>query len=105
MLRTGPSRTKADFDDAVEQLLQAWEEVVGTEGDRRIGLIPLMGGLLSIHEQGFFIPLAGEEGAWVEKNYTSFKELADAGDPGFKGLVHELQTREEFSKFVPAEAN
>jgi len=40
-------------------------------------------------EQGFLLPLAGEDGNWVKDNMQAFEKRAREGDESFKTLLAE----------------
>lgn len=83
LLRRGPSRTKADYDDVVKQITKAWEEVVGGEGNRKLGAVFINDGYAAVRECGLVVPAAGEELEWIRENFDMFKKIADGGDELF----------------------
>ena len=99
-VRTGPSRTKQDYDDLAEQVAKAWKDTVGTQGTEKLGAIFVLGDVLAAHESGLLVPRAGEEPEWVKQNYAEFQELAK-DEQTFRDLIEELQTRECFKGLVP----
>ncbi|KAF1944408.1 hypothetical protein EJ02DRAFT_452510 [Clathrospora elynae] len=42
-------------------------------------------------EQGFVLPVAGQDGAWVEENMEKFEQRAKDGDASMKALVEEIK--------------
>ncbi|KAH9881810.1 hypothetical protein J1614_000981 [Plenodomus biglobosus] len=44
-------------------------------------------------EQGFALPLAGKEGAWMEENMAEFKRRMERGDRSMRALVGEFRVR------------
>lgn len=99
-LRTGPSRTKQDFDDVSQQIVKTWEDVVGARDTKKLGSVFLVGGLVSTFESDVVLPPAGEEPEWIRQNFGKFQEMAKH-DEKFRDFVEELQTRECFKTFVP----
>lgn len=100
-LRSGPTRTKQDYDDVGEQITKAWGDIVGTDGDQQLRAVFLLGGLLSARESGILVPPPGGEGEWIAQNFADFQERARGGDQQFVDFVEELRTRECFKQFVP----
>ena len=52
----------------------------------------LMESIVAGSEQGFALPLAGQDGAWVEENLDEFRRRAEDGDAGMRALVEELRS-------------
>ncbi|KAI5207459.1 hypothetical protein E4T39_01878 [Aureobasidium subglaciale] len=89
-VRHGPSRTQSDYDAVSNALEEAWNKIVpGTE----LRLVMYHGAIVAGMEAGFNIPPAGEDAAWIKKNWNEFVERAEAGDEHFKDLVEEYKGR------------
>ena len=67
-----------------------WEEIVGTQGEQKLGAVFLLGDLLAARESGLVVPSVGEEQRWIEDNFDRFTELAKE-DSVFRDFVEELQ--------------
>jgi len=120
-VRTSPARTKSDFDNLAAKIESAWYDVVNgemieegkdkgkrkaevdqTERDREAKklLVVRLTGMLATREQGITIPEAGKEGEWFKANMKWFKEQADFGDEGWKGMIEECESREDLKKMI-----
>ncbi|KAI6900707.1 hypothetical protein KC318_g8331 [Hortaea werneckii] len=103
-VRNGPSRTSEDWNDLTRQLQQAWTTIVGPglpkvrrsdteEADTSLRSIILCGEILGGMEAGFFLPPAGGDKGWIERNWEAFRERADRGEEEFRDLVREVEER------------
>ncbi|KAM3424064.1 hypothetical protein BST61_g11385 [Cercospora zeina] len=98
-VRTGPSRSKADWDALSREVVALWEDVVGKDDDgdggKGLGLHSLfiLGGMVGGYEAGFLIPEAGGDKKWLEENWAEFEEKAKKGDRDFKELMEEVRER------------
>lgn len=43
-------------------------------------------------EQGFILPIAGEDGKWIEENMAEFERRAKDGDESMRALAEEVKT-------------
>lgn len=99
VLREGPSRTKADFDEVSQLISEAWDSIIASSSasaERKLGAVWILGGVLSAREQGFLVPRAGEEAQWVRENLAGFQKQAQSGNEVFADLVKDLEGREAF---------
>ena len=101
-VRTGPSRTQADWAELCRELERAWYEIAGTplpqqkgktKPDTTMRSVIVIGGLIAGMEAGFMLPQAGGDVQWLEDNWEEFNRKADAGDEEMKGMVKEIQER------------
>jgi phenylpyruvate tautomerase PptA (4-oxalocrotonate tautomerase family) len=44
-------------------------------------------------EQGFALPVAGQDGAWVRENMAEFRRRAEDGDEGMRALIEEVKSK------------
>ena len=58
-------------------------------------MVVIMADISAGIEAGFGVPEAGGEVEWLRENMGAFRELADAGDEDLKGLVREVEGRED----------
>ncbi|KAH6614265.1 hypothetical protein C7974DRAFT_291709, partial [Boeremia exigua] len=85
----------------VRSISGAWEEHVRSEGggtgagrlddERALHNVFLFEDIAAGAEQGFVLPLAGQEGAWAREHMSAFEARAGAGDEGMKVLVEEAK--------------
>lgn len=101
-VRTGASRTSADFDALCAEIAGAWEEIVepmpkvrrGEEGgDRGLYSVFVLGDIVAGREAGFAIPGAGGDGEWLVENMGAFRARAEGGEVEFGELVREVEER------------
>ncbi|KAK5165078.1 uncharacterized protein LTR77_009175 [Saxophila tyrrhenica] len=101
-VRTGPSRTQEDWNDLIEQVTKAWDNICGTPlpqakgrttPDTSLRMVAVMGGLVAAMEAGFVIPQAGGDAQWMRDNWEAFKQRADAGEQEFVDMVKDAQDR------------
>lgn len=100
-VRTGPSRTQADWDKLCADVVAAWNGIVPMPKVRRgeqdrddtLRSCIILGGLTAGYEAGFSLPPAGGDVAWMKKNLDAFQKKADGGDQEFKGMIEEIQRR------------
>lgn len=103
-VRSGPSRGAEILDKLGEEIEKVWDGVVGRKvGGVGLGNENVLQGVfivpgLTAREEGFAIPLAGEEGPWLEENMEKFKERAEKGDVDMKNLIAEVESRPELLK-------
>ena len=95
-LRHGPNRTMEQYNEVCSAISSVWKSIVGTTPELELRAIFILGDVTAGYEAGFPIPPAGEDKAWLKQNLSGFKKLADDGDLDFQGVMHELQTREDF---------
>jgi hypothetical protein len=95
--RAAENRSREMYGDHCKDLIRAWSEIVGGEGNKELRTVWVMGALTTAVEMGIRRPAAGEEIAWLKEHKTEFQRLADEGDEEMKGLMDELAAREEFS--------
>ncbi|KAF2844672.1 hypothetical protein T440DRAFT_314665 [Plenodomus tracheiphilus IPT5] len=46
-------------------------------------------------EQGFLLPLAGQDGTWMQENMAEFERRAETGDESIRVLVGEIKVKSE----------
>ncbi|RDW81411.1 uncharacterized protein DSM5745_04968 [Aspergillus mulundensis] len=94
-VRSGGSRSKADFDDMALKIQAAWDEIVGTGPEERLTRVLVLGAITSGLESGFVLPEAGKDVSWLKENMARFEERAEKGDEEFVELVREMRERED----------
>lgn len=101
-VRTGPSRSQADWNDLIQQVTEAWERVCGPplpqgkarlQPDTSLRMVAVMGGLVAAMEAGFVIPAAGGDAQWLRDHWEVFKAKADQGEQEFVELVRDARDR------------
>jgi phenylpyruvate tautomerase PptA (4-oxalocrotonate tautomerase family) len=110
-VRSGPNRKRSDFTEAGNQIMEAWNKIVGPglpqvkraeaeremseEGkkDRELRSVIFLGGLEGGSEAGFEIPKAGEDVEWLRSNWEAFNKKAQEGDVDFQEMVQEVEER------------
>lgn len=97
-VRTGPSRTREDYDHLTSRIQSAWDSIVNTPShpSTRLRAIFVMGSILAGREIGFALPQAGEDRAWLEENAAEFSRLAGEGDEEMKELVKDMREANGF---------
>ncbi|KAI6868473.1 hypothetical protein KC338_g3940 [Hortaea werneckii] len=105
LVRNGPSRTSQDWNDLTAQLHTAWTSIIGPglpklrrsdtaeQPDTSLRSIIICGEILGGMEAGFFLPPAGGDGGWIERNWDAFRERAGRGEEEFGELVREVRER------------
>lgn len=53
----------------------------------------MFGDIVAGFENGFVIPEAGRDKAWIKEHYEEFQKLAEQGDEGMARLVEEVKGR------------
>ncbi|RAK72266.1 uncharacterized protein BO72DRAFT_452816 [Aspergillus fijiensis CBS 313.89] len=101
-VRTGGSRTHADFEETSLRIAQAWDQIVNAGGkfgkERELSRVFVMGAIVAGLEHGVLLPRAGEDGKWLAQNTERFQELAEQGDEDFRELVEEIKGREDLRR-------
>lgn len=113
-VRSGASRTPADWEDVCRRIEGAWDGIVGVglprvrraegqaqangDGDGHgasLGLrsVIILGGMIAGLEAGFALPPAGGDVQWLEENWEAFLQRAREGDAEFVDLVKEVEER------------
>lgn len=100
-VRTGPSRSNADFNALCADLSAAWDKVVplpkikrsAPDEDRKLYSVFVLGDIAAGWEAGFDIPEAGKDGEWLAENMGAFKARAEGGEEEFVELVKEVEER------------
>ena len=102
-VRTGPSRTQADWDALTAELNQAWNDIVvnqplpqakgAPEPDRSLRAVFVVGSILGGSEAGLMLPAAGKDGEWLEGNWAEMKRRADAGEREWVENVKDVEDR------------
>ncbi|BCS16311.1 hypothetical protein ALUC_80518A [Aspergillus luchuensis] len=86
-VRTGGTRTMADFDDLAQRLLEAWDKVATKNGEgskeRQLNAVFVLGAITTGTESGFLLP--------------RFEELAKQGDGDYAELVEEMRSRDNLA--------
>ncbi|KAI7479632.1 hypothetical protein KC351_g7437, partial [Hortaea werneckii] len=104
LVRNGPSRTSEDWNDLTSRLHTAWTSIIGPglpklrrsdseEPNTSLRSIIICGEILGGMEAGFFLPEAGGDKAWIERNWGAFRERAEQGEEEFGELVREVEER------------
>ncbi|TKA33573.1 hypothetical protein B0A50_00409 [Salinomyces thailandicus] len=102
-VRSGPSRTKEDWEELCKGVMRAWEDVVGKglpkvrrgdgEVDTSLRSVILLGDIIGGVEAGFMLPEAGGDVEWMRENWESFQRKAAEGNEEFKEMVEEVGKR------------
>ncbi|GAT22558.1 hypothetical protein RIB2604_01505940 [Aspergillus luchuensis] len=97
-VRTGGTRTMADFDDLAQRLLEAWDKVATKNGEgskeRQLNAVFVLGAITTGTESGFLLPRVG---SWLKSNAPKFEELAKQGDGDYAELVEEMRSRDNLA--------
>ncbi|KAH8129502.1 hypothetical protein FP744_10000732 [Trichoderma asperellum] len=91
--RAGSNRTNEAYLDHCKQITAEWERIIGTEGERGLRTVWVMGALTTALEAGIGRPKTGEEEQWIQDNMAHFETLAAAGDEDFNELLQELKKK------------
>ncbi|PPJ60705.1 hypothetical protein CBER1_03457 [Cercospora berteroae] len=92
-VRSGPSRTKADWDSLSREIIAMWDDIVGKDGGDELRTFFVLGGMEGGYEAGFLIPEAGGDQKWMADNWSGFEERARKGDKEFQDLMAEIKER------------
>lgn len=96
----GPDN-RAKLNTLVEEIMSIWDKQVrsGHQGGKQQGRLDDAVGLHNVFimediaagaEQGFLLPIAGQDGKWVEQNMAHFEQRAQDGDQSMKALIDEV---------------
>ena len=80
------------------QLADAWDTIAGGQKCT----VFLVGEVLTGHENGLVVPLAGEEPQWIRENFQTWVKRAEGGDEMYRDMVEDLRTR--FKDSIPEES-
>ncbi|KIW18088.1 hypothetical protein PV08_02375 [Exophiala spinifera] len=102
-VRGGGPRTPTHLGELAQQIQDAWDRIInngekkkaGHDAPRELKVVAIVGSLAAGIENGFLLPPAGEDAAWLKTHRADFEKLAATGDPDFTGLVEEMRTRED----------
>ena len=61
------------------------------DDERALHGVVVMEDIAAGAEQGFLVPVAGEDGGWAAEHLADFRKRADAGDESMQGLVMEVE--------------
>ena len=97
-----PRGDRAKLNQLVVEMQRIWDDAVqeGSGGDGTSGRLDdaqalhnifIMEDIAAGAEQGFVLPVAGQEGAWVEENMGAFEKRAREGDESMAALVEEVK--------------
>lgn len=105
VVRTSPSRTKADWDELAAKIEDAWNEAVGAckgketsdgasfDEEKRLSAV-MFTPIIAVREGGMAIPEAGHEDAWLKQQLPYFKEMSQSrGLQSFADLVEEVEQK------------
>jgi hypothetical protein len=101
-VRTGPSRTQADWEELIRDVEKAWYDICGTplpqmkgrpEPDTKLRGVMVLGGLVTGLEAGFVLPPAGKDAEWVKSNWAEFERRANEGDEEFIDMLKDAKER------------
>lgn len=123
-VRSGSNRSSEVFDKLAADIEKVWDEVVdggyrkmyklaGEDGEDKLppddrkdaermkeehpkllqGVFIIPG--LTAREEGFAIPVAGEELPWIKANWSKFEARSNAGDPDMEALIKDINGRTE----------
>ncbi|EON60946.1 hypothetical protein W97_00156 [Coniosporium apollinis CBS 100218] len=98
-VRHGPSRPRSKYDELCAQIHSAWDEIVvdvqgkAASEEHKLHTIFVMGDIVAAWEQGFNIPEAGGDAAWIKENMREFERRAGQGDGAMRDLVEEVRAR------------
>ncbi|EIW76233.1 hypothetical protein CONPUDRAFT_158259 [Coniophora puteana RWD-64-598 SS2] len=95
-IRWGPARKSSQSDDLCNGILTEWKKIVGSEGDKSLDTIFVLGSLIGGFERGFLKPQVGCDQEWAAQNLQAFKKLAEAGDQDFQELVDAIEGEHAF---------
>ena len=118
IVRQGPSRTKADFDEVAAKIIEAWDEVVArpsakTNGhsssttstewsgdlDKKLYIVSFVP-FLGVTEAGLPIAGTGEEASWLREKWGEFERRARDGQAEYVDLIEECRTREDLRSLL-----
>ena len=91
--RAGPSRTQEDWDGITQALSKAWHDIAGHSESARLRTVSIFAGVSAALEEGFSVPVAGQDVPWLYENWDAFEERADHGSEEFKEMMAEVQER------------
>ncbi|KAF2129455.1 hypothetical protein P153DRAFT_366848 [Dothidotthia symphoricarpi CBS 119687] len=63
------------------------------DDERALHNVFIMEDIVAGAEQGFTLPLAGQDAKWIEENLAEFEQRAAAGDESMKALVSEIKDK------------
>lgn len=110
-IRPRPNSDRERLDRLVEKIMGLWNEHVWPDDNsslwkskkkrsspsnrlddnRALHNVFIMQDIDAGAEQGFILPVAGEDGQWVEKHMEEFKKRAQEGDTSMAALVEEVK--------------
>jgi hypothetical protein len=113
--RRSENRSVEIYNEHCRDIIKAWESIVGKDGESGLRTVWVLGALTTAVEAGFERPTvrlllrppdgriltqdqAGSEISWLREHKDEFQRLADEGDEDFVGLMHEIETREDFAE-------
>ncbi|OAL45295.1 hypothetical protein IQ07DRAFT_520375, partial [Pyrenochaeta sp. DS3sAY3a] len=103
-LRPRGAENRSKLNDLVGGITALWDDVVrgvDARGDGRSGRLDdakalhncfIMEDIAAGAEQGFVLPVAGRDGAWIEENMGAFERRAGEGDESMRALIGEYES-------------
>ncbi|KAH7350342.1 hypothetical protein BKA66DRAFT_431266 [Pyrenochaeta sp. MPI-SDFR-AT-0127] len=95
-LRPRGPNNKEKLNTLVEEVMRIWDEearpVLASgrlDDPRGLHNVFIMEDITAGAEQGFILPIAGQDGKWVEENLARFQQRAQDGDESMRTLIDE----------------
>ncbi|KAF2690471.1 hypothetical protein K458DRAFT_290325, partial [Lentithecium fluviatile CBS 122367] len=95
-LRPRGPNTRPTLISITQSLTQIWNSLLqptkpgSLDDPRALHNVFLMEDIAAGAEQGFVLPLAGEDAQWAEENMQEFRRRAEDGEEGMRRLVEEV---------------
>ncbi|KAL6710191.1 hypothetical protein ACN47E_009982 [Coniothyrium glycines] len=99
-IRPRPASARHKVQELVTGIMALWDELVRSEDNKASGRLDNEKGLHNVFimeditagaEQGFLLPIAGQDGSWVEENMAAFEKRAEDGDASMQAFLHEIK--------------
>lgn len=99
-IRPRPASARQKVQELVKGIMATWDEVVRPDGtgasgrlddERSLHNVFIMEDITAGAEQGFMLPVAGQDAGWVDENIAEFEKRAKEGDVSMQGLLQEIK--------------
>ncbi|KAF8577857.1 hypothetical protein K439DRAFT_1639331 [Ramaria rubella] len=91
---SGAGRTEEVIEALLREIHQGWDNIVGTKGEKALGVIVSQPIMQVIIEKGVLLPKAGLDFKWIQENLDYFKARAAGGEEEFASLVEDLEAKQ-----------
>lgn len=103
-IRPRPASARSKVQDLVKGIMTLWDEMMRPgersasgrlDDEKALHNVFIMEDITAGAEQGFILPIAGQDAVWMEENRAEFERRASHGDESMQTLLTEIENRKK----------